>query len=276
MVWVPAVSNLVKRLLTAFVGIPILLGLIYVAPPLVWGIFVMGVTAVAAREYYRIVAADSKRMPVVGILGNWAITGPVIFFTDDVRLWISIAAGLPLIALLTMLAKPGEMKEVPSRAGLLSFGLLYTGVLPAFVGLLRFQDHGSHLIILILTISFMGDTGAYFSGRFLGRHKLYPSVSPKKTWEGAIGGLFASAGGAAIVHFVLLPELPLVHALILGAVLGALGQAGDLCESMLKRAYDVKDSGNILPGHGGILDRIDALLFAAAGLYLYTVWLDLP
>ncbi len=276
MIWVPAVSNLAKRLLTAFVGIPILLALIYVAPPYIWAIFVMAVAAVSAREYYRIVLADSKRMPWVGVLGSWAIIGPVTFFADDVRVWISVAAGLPLVSLLTMLAKPGDMKEVPKAAGLLALGLCYTGILPAFVALLRYQDHGSHLIILILAISFMGDTGAYFSGRFLGRHKLYPSVSPKKTWEGAIGGLFASAGGAAVAHFWFLPELPLVHGLILGAVLGALGQAGDLCESMLKRAYDVKDSGNILPGHGGMLDRIDALLFAAPGLYLFVRWMELP
>lgn len=276
MLLVPAVSNLAQRLLTAAVGIPILLALIYPAPAWVWVLFVMGVAAVSAHEYYRIVVADSRRMPWVGVLGSWAIIAPVSFFTEDPRVWISVTAGLPLLALLTMLVNPGEMAQVPRRAGLLALGLLYTGLLPAFVALLRLQRHGSHLIILVLAIAFLGDTGAYFAGRFLGRHKMYPSVSPKKTWEGSVGGLIASAGAAAVAHYWFLPELPLVHGLVLGVVLGALGQAGDLCESMLKRAYDVKDSGRVLPGHGGMLDRIDALLFAAPGLYIYVRWFELP
>jgi phosphatidate cytidylyltransferase len=200
---------------------------------------------------------------------------PLIFFQGDDRVFLSVAAAIPLVALIAMLANPGEMKQVPHRAGLLALGLLYTGVLPTFVALLRFHPQGSHLIVLVLAISFLGDTGAYFAGRFLGRHKLYPSVSPKKTWEGAVGGLIASAGAAAVAHFYFLPSLPLGIGLALGAVLGALGQAGDLCESMLKRAYDVKDSGRILPGHGGLLDRIDALLFAAPGLYLAVRWLEI-
>ncbi len=268
-------SNLSQRLLTAAVGVPILLALIFLAPPWGWTAFIMLAASVAAREYYRIVAADSKRMPWVGIIGGLAIIGPLVFFPGDERVCLSVAGALPLYSLLAMLAHPGEMKEVPRRAGLLALGLLYTGVLPAFVALLRYHPQGSYLIVLVLTIAFLGDTGAYFAGRFLGRHKLYPAVSPKKTWEGAVGGLLASAGAAALAHFWYLPELPLLTGLILGAGLGALGQMGDLCESMLKRAYDVKDSGQILPGHGGLLDRIDALLFAAPGLYLAVRWLEI-
>ena len=126
---------------------------------------------------------------------------------------------------------------------------------------------------LTFSIAFLGDTGAYFTGRALGRHKLYPALSPKKTWEGAVGGLASSAGAAAIAHFWYLPELPLIPGLILGAAAGAMGQAGDLCESMIKRAHGVKDSGTLLPGHGGMLDRIDALLFAAPVLYIGLLWL---
>jgi phosphatidate cytidylyltransferase len=270
------VSNLGKRLLTAAVGVPILLALISVAPAWGWVVFVMGVAAVSAREYFRIVVADSRRMPIVGILGAWAIIVPLSLYPDDPRVWLSVAAGIPLLSLLTMLAKPGEMTHVPHRAGLLALGLLYTGLLPAFVALLRLRPEGSRLIILVLAIAFLGDTGGYFAGRLFGRHKLYPSVSPKKTWEGSVGGLLASAGAAVVAHAWFLPGLPLAHAAGLGVALGALGQAGDLCESMLKRAYDVKDSGNLLPGHGGMLDRIDAVLFAAPGLYLYVAWSGLP
>lgn len=119
---------------------------------------------------------------------------------------------------------------------------------------------------------FMSDTGAFYFGRFFGRHKLYPSVSPGKTWEGAVGGLLFSlipAYGFAL--FVSLYRWNW-RILILTLAISIAGQIGDLAESMLKRNCGVKDSGNILPGHGGILDRIDGLLFAIPLLYLYLTW----
>jgi phosphatidate cytidylyltransferase len=110
-------------------------------------------------------------------------------------------------------------------------------------------------------VVFSGDSGAYFVGRSLGRTKLYELISPKKTREGSIGGLVASAGFAAGVQLLFIPEISLVTAIALGLGGGILGQLGDLVESMLKRACGVKDSGNLLPGHGGMLDRVDGLIF---------------
>jgi phosphatidate cytidylyltransferase len=122
-------------------------------------------------------------------------------------------------------------------------------------------------------LSWFSDTGGYFAGRFLGKSKLYEAVSPKKTRAGAVGGLLGSVLGAvwASLHF-LKGKFPLEHAIPLAIVAGALGQAGDLAESLLKRSVGVKDSGGILPGHGGILDRIDALMFTAASVFLYLLW----
>jgi phosphatidate cytidylyltransferase len=123
---------------------------------------------------------------------------------------------------------------------------------------------------MTLMLAWFGDTFGYFFGRFLGKHKLYPAVSPKKTIEGALGGLIGSMTGACFAHFVYLKSFPLVPGLVLAVVAGGLGQLGDLGESLLKRSTGVKDSGQIVPGHGGILDRIDALLMASTVVYLWT------
>jgi phosphatidate cytidylyltransferase len=131
---------------------------------------------------------------------------------------------------------------------------------------------GASFVVLALTLAWLSDTGAYFAGRFLGKHKLYEAVSPKKTVEGALGGLAAGTVGALVIHVVLLSSMPISHTIALSLVAGALGQAGDLGESLLKRSSGVKDSGGIVPGHGGILDRVDAMLVTATLTYLYVTW----
>ena len=121
-------------------------------------------------------------------------------------------------------------------------------------------------------IAWLGDTGGYFAGRYLGKTKLYEAVSPKKTREGFFGSLGGAVCGSLLAHFWYLPTLPLVHGLLLAVVGGALGQMGDLVESLLKRSTGIKDSGSIVPGHGGLLDRVDALLVVSPIVYLYTAW----
>jgi phosphatidate cytidylyltransferase len=132
-----------------------------------------------------------------------------------------------------------------------------------------FGPHGADMVIFVLLVVWLGDTGAYFAGRFLGKKKLYPAVSPKKTWAGAFGGLAFSALAAAAVKLTLIESLPWLHAFGMALPGAALGQMGDLVESLVKRSTGVKDSGAILPGHGGILDRVDAVLFFAPYVYLY-------
>lgn len=264
------------RLLTAAVAVPLLIGVVYLAPPIGFTLLVSGAAAAAAWEYYGIAAKGSRRLRIIGPLASIALVLGLTLFADDPRAWLTAAAGIPLLALLAYLGNPGDLAEAVKRSAILALGLVYTGLLPVFVALVhRASPEGPDLVILLLTIAFLGDTGAYFTGRAIGRHPLYMAVSPKKTWEGAVGGLAASAGAAALAHSWYLPDLPLVPGMILGALAGAMGQAGDLCESMIKRAYGVKDSGRILPGHGGMLDRIDALLFVAPVLYLGLIWLGL-
>ena len=121
---------------------------------------------------------------------------------------------------------------------------------------------------------FISDTAGYFVGRHWGKHPLMPSVSPKKTIEGSIAGLAGGVASGIVAHFWFLPELALLPAIVLSLAATAMGQAGDLCESVVKRATGVKESGGVLPGHGGILDRADAMLFSAATIYAYLVMIQ--
>jgi phosphatidate cytidylyltransferase len=130
-------------------------------------------------------------------------------------------------------------------------------------------ENGPDLLLLVLVCVTLSDAGAYYVGSALGAHRMAPAISPKKSWEGAAGGLLASMAGAVAAHYWFFRRLPLAQALVLGTVLCAAGIVGDLAESMLKRATGVKDSSALLPGHGGVLDRVDSLLVAAPVLYYY-------
>lgn len=147
-------------------------------------------------------------------------------------------------------------------------GFFYVGIFPATaIGTLNFDEVGVWLFGL-LVIVFAGDTFAYFFGRFLGKRKLHESVSPKKTIEGSLGGLLGSAIAGGLLAYFFVPEIPVYQLALTGLVSGAFGQVGDLFESLLKRNAGVKDSGSIMPGHGGFLDRIDGVLFAAPIYYV--------
>jgi len=130
---------------------------------------------------------------------------------------------------------------------------------------------GLQWVISALVITWANDTCAYFAGRLFGRHKLHPAVSPNKTWEGFAGGAFGSVAGMFVARWVAFPALTTVDCIALGLLGAVLGPLGDLCESLLKRAHGVKDSGTLIPGHGGLLDRVDALLFNAPAVYLYVI-----
>ena len=160
------------------------------------------------------------------------------------------------------------------------FGVIYVALLAAcLIGVRMIPDSATktlvpHLASKMLTMFFaivmLTDTGAYYTGRTLGRHKLAPRVSPGKTIEGAIGGFVTAVVAGFLCKLTFFPEIPIAHAMALGAALGVIGQFGDLAESLLKRGANVKDSGTLLPGHGGMLDRVDSLLFCAPVLYFYS------
>jgi len=188
--------------------------------------------------------------------------------------WAGLALASATVALLSiLLVRHGEMTEVPARAGRVALGWLYGGLLPASIVGLRLR-FGFDWVILAFVVTWANDTFAYFAGLSFGRHKLSEKVSPKKTWEGFAGGAVGSLVGAvAMQHWRLGEELSLAGALALGAGGAVVGPLGDLVESLWKRAYGVKDSSRLIPGHGGLLDRIDALLFVAPWIYLFATFL---
>ena len=156
-----------------------------------------------------------------------------------------------------------QIANAPRRVALSVLGVVYPGLMLSSLVRIRQLEDGEWWIILTLTVTWLNDTCAYFAGRTFGKHKLYERISPSKTWEGAIGGGLGSIAGALIVQHFWIPQLAPWGAALIGAGAAVLGPLGDLSESLLKRAYGAKDSGRLLPGHGGMLDRIDALIFNA-------------
>ncbi len=150
-------------------------------------------------------------------------------------------------------------------------GIAYAGLLTTFLAILKRADpeHGASTVLIVLIVAWVADTGGYFAGRFLGKAKLYPAVSPKKTWAGAWGGLAGSVAGLVVLKLAYADWMTWIDVFAIAIPGGMLGQMGDLCESLIKRSTGVKDSGALLPGHGGILDRIDAVLFIAPYVYAY-------
>jgi phosphatidate cytidylyltransferase len=189
-------------------------------------------------------------------------------------------AGPPLgpagaLVLLAAVVRRGDAAPaaVPAAAGTL-LGALYLGGLGGTIAGLRLSDPaaGGWRVVLLLAIIMAADTFAFFVGRVAGRRPLAPAISPAKTIEGAIGGLVGGVAGALGARAAGLPDLPVVHGVILGAAVAGAGMAGDLFESALKRWAGVKDSGTLFPGHGGMLDRLDSLLFGAPVLYYYFLY----
>lgn len=149
---------------------------------------------------------------------------------------------------------------------------LYIPFLLMHLVLLRQTPFGIQWLIVIMLIVMTNDSAAYYSGSAFGKHRLYPLVSPKKSIEGAIGGLLGSLVGTMLAKFTFFPQLTFTDAAVTAIVVGMVGQAGDLFESLLKRSFGVKDSGTLIPGHGGVLDRLDSILFAAPIAYYYVLF----
>lgn len=244
-------------------------------PP--WGLAValFLVTVVACDEYLGI---THQAAPVTGaakliftVATLLVVMWPVINdFWPAYTHGIAMTVGFMIMAI-HRLSRPLPIETSIERLALRMFGVAYLGATFPYVYMVRQLPEGEWVLILVMAIAFGSDTGAYFAGRFLGRHKLYPVISPKKTIEGVVGGVLAGvlcAWGCTQI----LPgqgDLTVLDCVILGTGGSLLGVIGDLVESMLKRAYSVKDSGHWIPGHGGALDRLDGFVFILPFAYLY-------
>jgi phosphatidate cytidylyltransferase len=273
------------RVVTAVVGIPLLLAFVYFdfsvettwfqkVPLLI--LPVGAAAAVGAWEFYRLgTHAGARPLTVFGIV--WAVLFVVAALFDvdwATASLLASAAVLPLVWLVIFRRDTLLQSWVWTLAG-----ILYMGWMVGHYVMLRQLEDGRELVILALFTTFACDTSAFFVGRAWGKHHMTPRISPHKTWEGAIGGFAGAVAAALALRFLLslgdwaLP-LSYLDAVGVGCLVGVAAQLGDLLESLLKRRAGVKDSGNLLPGHGGVLDRIDSLVFTGVIVYYFVLWVD--
>ena len=261
-------KNLAVRIVSAAVLLPAVLWLLHRGG--YWSAGLIGVAAgLCAFEYYGIVFKRLNASAWAGVVAAAAM--PLLPVYSPARLaeiafWI--LGGAFFIGWAYHLIR-GPLADAPVRAAQLLSGLMYASFGLTALSVLRAGHAGLMWIYVALIVTWANDTLAYFAGRLFGRHKLYPQVSPNKTWEGFAGGMVGSIGGLLVAKLTGAPSLTVIDCVVLGVAGGICGPVGDLCESMLKRAYDVKDSGKTIPGHGGMLDRIDALIFNGPIVLLY-------
>ncbi len=263
-----------ERLLTAAVAIPIILAIVFAGGPIGFLILIWLVNAIALHEFWALFPRESSAVAVdrSGYPAALLTTSVLAFafHTGENRLIALALSGVLLVSLATSIVGSADMPARSRTVFTTLTGTFYVTVLLGHLILMRSLRDGSWWIFILLGIVMMSDTCAYFAGRAFGKHKLAPLVSPKKTVEGSLGGLAGSAGFALIAIRALgWSQVSSGQALELGLVTGAVSQIGDLAESLLKRGADVKDSGTIFPGHGGLLDRLDSIL--PGGLVLYSL-----
>jgi len=291
-----------KRVLTAIVLIPLVLAAVLRAPVPLLAVLVAGVAIVTLREYFDMVAhlnIEPFRAPlyVLTAVGFVAIAlqpnDNYLVSTANMIFGLSAFAVLTAFFLLVLGMRRVSLPAAFPAVATSSFGLIYIAFPLAMLVQLRQQGSGAFLILYLLIVVWMGDTVAYYTGRAFGRHKMAPRISPGKTWEGAAGSMLGAVASGCLVFAYSAPISqwllavglvvpgqgytpphlpPLWEFALLSAVINVAAQLGDLAESLLKRGAGVKDSGTLLPGHGGMLDRIDALLFAAPVLWYYAAW----
>jgi phosphatidate cytidylyltransferase len=271
------VADFIRRLWVAILLIPVLVAGLYLDPT-PYSILIMSAIATmfAHDEFLRMalpVRAEDGEMPlrVVVVLGLGGAIHSLPMLVGPARALPPLLTFSVVVVAATTLLRRHHLPSGGRHMAACLASLVYVPLLASVWPLIK-HDFGPGWLFLTLALAFLSDTVAYIFGRLWGRHKLYPAVSPGKTWEGSLGGIVG--GVLAAVGFgslLLVPELPVLHALVLGVLASLFGQVGDLFESMLKRSYGVKDSSTLLGAHGGMLDRVDALLFVGPVVYYYNV-----
>jgi phosphatidate cytidylyltransferase len=269
--------NLLLRIASALVLLPLVLSAIHFGGLFFFSLVVIAV-AVAIYEGLGLVLPNLQQRRLQALILGATLGGVAGLIADPSMPAAAALAMLLLGAVLSaaeVVVRPGAIEGAAKRWTGSVFVALYAGVpLLLMLALRQLGDGniGARFIYLCMAATWGNDTLAYFTGRSFGKHPLHPIISPKKTWEGFYGGAIGSVAAALICRATFLPELALGEALVFGLVMAPLVPLGDLAESVLKRAAGAKDSGNLIPGHGGLLDRIDALLFALPWTYLLALY----
>ncbi len=260
-----------KRWLTGVLAVPLLFSLIYFASKEIFLLLVILLTVAGAAEYGAMTFQKNFSWEK-GAGFAAAFLFPVSAYFGGLQLLISL---MTVFFISTLLIFLGRLREAPfdmSPMNKVAFGILYIPLLMAHLVLIREFSDGVLWIFFMIVIAFTGDITAFYVGRQFGKRKLLPNVSAGKTVAGTMGSVVGSVAGCMLFKSLLFPEMAMGHAVAMGFVGNIVGELGDLCESVIKRSAGVKDSGFLFPGHGGVLDRLDCILFIAPFLYYYRLY----
>lgn len=258
-----------KRWITAIVIVPALFAAIIYGPEVLFAIIVVVLIQGGIVEYNTMVFKKGAYWEKgEGVILGLLISGAAYIGNSNVMFAMTTFAVIIVFLLFLYHAKEGLV----DLSGLTKvvFGLLYIPFMLSYIILMRHSDMGVQWVFFIIILAFSGDVSAYYVGKTIGKRKLMPAVSAGKTVEGTLGLIAGSIVGCIVYTLIFFQELSLVHAVIMAFIGSILGQLGDLCESTIKRFFAVKDSGFLLPGHGGVLDRLDSLIFIIPFVYYYT------
>ena len=257
-----------KRWLTGILAGPLVALIIYFGSEPVFSVLIIIVALIGANEYNRMTLRPEQQVERLECVGAAFVLNIAAFVGGTAHvLAAAIFSFVAIFIIFLLKCSKGRIDTDPLRRAAL--GIFYPSLLIAHFILLRKTDAGVMWIFLVIIIAFVGDTAAFYTGRKFGRIKLLPNVSSGKTVEGCLGSIAGSIAGALIFRYFALENVSLLNMIVMTVFANVLGQAGDLCESTLKRSSGLKDSGVILPGHGGLLDRIDSLLFICPFIYYY-------
>ena len=260
------------RVVTAIVAIPLVyLSVKYLTP--FYFLFIVAIMVLIGQyEFYRFFYKKFNSFALLGLSLGFLLL--LAFYREDgtPAAKEAVLSMVIIIALSGFLFFKKDLQDALTGVSVLVFGVLYVAWTLGHLISLRHLFNGRNLIFFILIVTWGVDTGAYYVGRLVGKHKLAPQVSPGKTIEGAIGGGISALGAALLARWWFLPELAIRNVVLIGLLLGVISQLGDLSESLLKRSAGIKDSGGLFPAHGGMLDRVDSLIFNIPAFYYYLLY----
>jgi phosphatidate cytidylyltransferase len=258
-----------RRLYVALVFVPFFYVLVRYTPTSAFFLLVTAAALLALWEFYRLYFRD-RRVTASMVLGFGAAVATLVslqwpwIVSDRTVLLLTVIAVLSYRLLCTR-----DLRQSLEDSAVLIFGVTYIALTLGCLLLTRALPEGEFLVLFLFLVTWAADTGAYYVGTSVGRHRLAPVISPNKTVEGLVGGVMLALGAALLARMWFLPSFSVTECLVAGALLTIAGVTGDLTESALKRSAGVKDSGVVLPGHGGMLDRLDSLLFTSPVFYYY-------
>lgn len=270
-----------KRVLTALVLVPVLIAIIGYAPPFCFLLLVCAASFLAIEEFFSLATQAGLEVFRISGHGSALLLLATLYgsATTGSNAWTALLAlaASPFVFFALSLCRGNRLATVLPGVAATLLGLIYVSLTLGLLVVVQVSPMsrglGRQWVFFLLLVVWLGDTGAYYIGRVFGRHPLAPLISPKKTIEGTLGGLLGNLLASVLGKQILLSDAALLHLMVLALLMGVVSQIGDLAESALKRGAGVKDSSNLLPGHGGMLDRIDGVLFASPVMLGYIVLL---